>query len=1374
MDATIDSLLISVEAPATEATKGLNDLANTLGILKNATKGIGLNGVTKQVTDLNIALISFSAENAAKLKQFALGLRAFDGIKISSSIATQISNIGGAVQSLNGTDFSVLGSLGEALTPLSTIGKSNLNSFISQLKRLPEAAQALDSIKLDSFKAQIEELSAALNPLATQMQAIANGFAAFPTKLQRIIKNTSSLTTANERATKSYINFAAKITITVVALRRILDVIGRLITKSNDHLENLNLFSVSMGEYAAEAQKYAETVGEVMGIDPSEWMRNQGMFMTMATGFGVLSDRAYIMSQNLTQLGYDLSSLFNLSFSEAMQKLQSGLAGELEPLRALGYDLSQAKLESIALSLGIDKAVSSMTQAEKAELRYYAIMTQVTQAQGDMARTLSAPANQLRILQSAVSQAARALGNVFIPALNAVLPYAIALANVVRTLANAIAGLFGFSLPSIDYSGIGTAAGGVADATDAIDDNLGGAGKKAKALKNALLGIDELNVLSRDEDSSGSGGGSGFGGGGGGFDFELPTYDFIGDAVNSKVNEITQRLKDWLGLTEEIDTWSELFHTRLGRILTTIGSIGLGFAAWKISKKLLDGLTLLQNLKKLGLTKPFTISMGVTLAVTGIALEASGIIDAIKHELNRLNFAQIVSGGGLIVSGGALIGKAFGKAILGGGIGAVVAGIPAFITGIYDSVKNDIDWLSASLTAIGSTAAGAGIGAIIGSCGGPITAGIGALIGLAVGLVTDGIILIIQKWDVITAFIEEFFTVTVPGLWGRFTTWLQTIPAELGRFFKSLPKKISAWFSDLWEPIRTYDWNGLGYNIGQWFGNAWKTAVDFVTVKIPTWFGNVWKEIENSCKKFFTVTLPKFFNQTLPDVISKVADFFKQLPGKIYNAFLTAKQTIVEIGKAIIDGIWEGLQTVWQAIKDFVSGFVDGFKDALGIHSPSTVFRAIGEDIVSGLLLGIERFTDMMGTVQHWGSSVVEWFVRGEDGKNIVDHFKEIGGNIIGGFRDKITNSYGGAKPSVTTWGAGVKDWFTNNSFGGVNRETFATFANNTIEGFKSKIAAAFINSKSAVTTWAYNVKDWYTSSSFGGVNFSNFATYANNIIEGFRSKISAAYVNVRSAITTWAGDVKNRFTGSSFGAVNSSTFETYAQNVVSGFATTISNRYTDAQSPMTSFANSVLNWFRNPNGYSLVTSFKDIGENIIQGFIDGISNLWKTATDKIYAFGQAVIRRGKEGTDEASPSKAFKKIGAFVIEGFNIGLDETMPSTFKIMNEWLAGVNDFAPTVGVRFTVDTSALKYYGSQDFTRAVTANIKANGTYTMDPATIRQEFRAAMLEALNESGLVADMRRQADKQEQTNVYIGNRTVTDAVTTQQRANGYRFVTA
>lgn len=255
------------------------------------------------------------------------------------------------------------------------------------------------------------------------------------------------------------------------------------INKSNQYVEDLNLFTASMGEYASAAQEYAERVSEIVGIDPAEWLRNQGVFMTITKGFGVASDRAYTMSRNLTQLGYDISSFFNIPFEEAFQKLQSGIAGELEPLRRLGYDLSVARLQQEAYTLGIEKKVSAMTQAEKAELRYYAIMTQVTTAQGDMARTLNAPANQLRVLQAQVTQCARAIGNIFIPALNAILPYAIAVAKVIRLIANAIASLFGFALPEIDYSGIGATVGGVADSTQDIGDGLGDATKKAKELK---------------------------------------------------------------------------------------------------------------------------------------------------------------------------------------------------------------------------------------------------------------------------------------------------------------------------------------------------------------------------------------------------------------------------------------------------------------------------------------------------------------------------------------------------------------------------------------------------------------------------------------------------------------------------------------------------------------------------------------------------------------------------------------------------------------------------------------------------------------------------------------------------------------------------
>ena len=418
-----------------------------------------------------------------------------------------------------------------------------------------------------------------------------------------------------------------------MGLRKVSSLIAKAITKSNAYQENLNLFTVAMGKYADQALKYGQTVSDILGIDISQWVRNQGVFMTLATGFGVVGDRAYIMSKNLTQLGYDISSFFNISVEDAMQKLQSGISGELEPLRRLGYDLSQARLEAVALSLGIDKSVSSMTQAEKAELRYYAIMTQVTTAQGDLARTLDAPANQLRILKAQFEMAAQAIGNIFIPALNAILPYAIAVVQVIREIANAIANLFGFKLTEVDYSGIGELASGAGDLATGLDDAAGA----AKKLKQYTAGFDELNVFAP-ANASGSGAG---GGGGTGFDFEMPEYDFLGDAISTKVGEIKAMLEQSLA---EITVMVSGFLLAVGAMLVLTGAnipLGLGLMAagavglaataalnWNsMSTELANTLALIT-----GVISGFMLALGAIMAFSGanvplgIALMALGAV----------------------------------------------------------------------------------------------------------------------------------------------------------------------------------------------------------------------------------------------------------------------------------------------------------------------------------------------------------------------------------------------------------------------------------------------------------------------------------------------------------------------------------------------------------------------------------------------------------------------------------------------------------------------------------------------------------------------------------------------------------------------------
>ena len=531
---TIDSLQIEINSNSGNASQGLQELTATLEKLKTVTKGgVGLTAVAKQLTAINTAVNGMG--DASKLTGMLDALKNLSGVKISSTISTNINAIASSLNSLHINDDvgDKIKKLVDSLRPLSEMPKANLSSYITPLKSLPDVLTSLNGLDINSFKNKIKEVADALKPLATQMSKISSGFSSFPSKIKKVSSSMEKMPAGVNKASLSFVNFYHKLQMAIRAIKAVATAVAQCISKLNDYVENINLFNASMGEYAEEATEYMKKVNSLTGIDTSDWARAQGVFMTLATGFGVAGDRASLMSQQLTQLGYDISSFYNISVEDAMQKLQSGLSGELEPLRRLGYDLSQAKLEAIALSLGIDKSVKKMTQAEKAQLRYYAIMTQVTTAQGDLARTINTPANQLRILKMRFEQCARSIGSIFIPLLNAVLPYINAVVQLITELADKIAKFFGFEMPEIDYSGIESVAGEAEDATNGLED----AADAAKKLKNYTMGFDELNVI--DPNS----GGKDDGAGGGAFDFELPTYDFLKGLEDSKVSQIIEDIK---------------------------------------------------------------------------------------------------------------------------------------------------------------------------------------------------------------------------------------------------------------------------------------------------------------------------------------------------------------------------------------------------------------------------------------------------------------------------------------------------------------------------------------------------------------------------------------------------------------------------------------------------------------------------------------------------------------------------------------------------------------------------------------------------------------------------------------------------------------
>lgn len=644
----IQGLEFQIVNDSTQAVAGLQNLINTLNRLKTATNGgaTGLSKTAQGIRELSNSLKGLNSGDASqkitRLTNALTALSQVGNVKISSSIANQLTAINTALVGLKWTDGDKLTSLANGLRPLSELGKANMTTFINQLSKLPKVIEDLEAADIDKFTQQMTALAAAMKPFADEMQKVSNGFSAFPSKIQKLITSTEKYNASARKATSTTGKFtsglkALNVAAVAITFRKIGHFIAQAVTESNKYQEDLNLFTVALGQYAAEAQNYAEKVSDVMGIDPAQWLRNQGVFNTLLTGFGDTADRAQLMSQNLTQLGYDISSFFNISIEDAMQKLQSGISGELEPLRRLGYDLSQARLEQTALNLGIKESVANMTQAEKAELRYYAIMTQVTTAQGDMARTLEAPANQLRILQAQLTQAARAIGNIFIPALNAILPYAIAVVQVIREIANALANLAGFKLTDVDYSGVNNAAVGAGSLADNLDDAAGA----AKKLKQYTAGFDELNVFAP---NTGSGSGAGAGGAGG-FDFDLPTYDFLGDAVQTRIGEIKKMIEDTLA---EITTIVSGFMLAVGAILVVTGvNIPLGVGLMAAGAV---GLAATVGLNWTAMSSELASTLALITGVVGGFLLALGAIMAFSGANLPLGIALMALGGASLVS----------------------------------------------------------------------------------------------------------------------------------------------------------------------------------------------------------------------------------------------------------------------------------------------------------------------------------------------------------------------------------------------------------------------------------------------------------------------------------------------------------------------------------------------------------------------------------------------------------------------------------------------------------------------------------------------------------------------------------------------------
>lgn len=533
MALTIDNLEIRVESNAQNATSGIDSLTRALEKL-NSIVG-GQSGLTSNLTAV-----------ADKLRGIG------SSSKNISSLANGVKKLSEATASLNGTNLAQFSQqmqgVASGLSKLGGVGKSNIGSIVNALKKIPEITAALNPAVIGQFTDKVQQLTTVTAPLAAQMDKIARGFNALPSAINRANsatvkqeKSTGALSKSSGSLVTNLGRVAGSLMAIYYSMQRVVDIFADAFNTSNDYIEALNLFKVTMGDASDSALEFAKTVSDAMGIDVAEWITNQGVFQRMATGFGISSDQAGIMSQNLTQLAYDMSSFFNTDVETAMQKLQSGMSGQIKGLKAWGYNLSVAALQETALSLGIEQSVRTMTEAQKAQLRYITLIQKSQGIMGDMAKTMTTPANAMRILNSQLTQLKRAFGDIVSVLVTGVIPYVQAFVKLLTEAANTLAEIMGFEIKDLPSNNLEMGSDVIEGIGDAANDTEG----DLADLKKQLAGFDELNIL-KDKSSSEEAS----------YDlgFTMPSYDFLGNSeLSNAVDELKNKFLEFFNVFGESD-----------------------------------------------------------------------------------------------------------------------------------------------------------------------------------------------------------------------------------------------------------------------------------------------------------------------------------------------------------------------------------------------------------------------------------------------------------------------------------------------------------------------------------------------------------------------------------------------------------------------------------------------------------------------------------------------------------------------------------------------------------------------------------------------------------------------------------------------------
>ena len=553
--------------------------AKTVSEIAKAQKQVGADATTANslwqqgVTKVNRSYEDITRKIAQVDAYLASGnyTKAANGVK---SIQTQITNAARAAEDMQQrimghtvgtTNAAVVSGATAAANDIGTRSAKNVAFFNDEVNRLNIELDAL-SARLAKTKAEEDEAAAAarrasdaLKQQRADANSAANNFFRFRAILALVVSAFYMLT----GAIKKWFDMASAYAETNHLLYATLANDLAVYDEANGRALNaVDLFGRSIQSSQKMTDESASAIEGIVGeldklsdrlqVDPTNLKKTYATFYEMANSAGMAADKVHEVAKGMTQLTYDIGSLWDEDFDSVAKKMRSALGGITTSVRLFGIDISRSAADTYLMEHGIDATYNSLDRASKMLTIYNLLLKGTTTDQDDLARSAAQPANLLRILGEQAQYAGRMLGAAIFPVITPLIALFYNLMKAIQAAAQALSSFLSFvfgswyTAASDGWNSFlgnlkmgGAAAEEVEEGMDGIAGGAGGAADAAKELKKQLMGFDEINNITPEVDTGGGGGG----GGGGG---AMPTGGVdIWEQISAALDEVREKIMEF-------------------------------------------------------------------------------------------------------------------------------------------------------------------------------------------------------------------------------------------------------------------------------------------------------------------------------------------------------------------------------------------------------------------------------------------------------------------------------------------------------------------------------------------------------------------------------------------------------------------------------------------------------------------------------------------------------------------------------------------------------------------------------------------------------------------------------------------------------------